>query len=75
MNGIFLGQWKRRLGRRMLIRDCGQTHVAGIAPTRSGKGANMVIPTLLTWPDSICVLDLKGENYQRSAGRRKQMAT
>jgi type IV secretion system protein VirD4 len=73
MNGIFLGQWKRSLGRRVLIRDCGQTHVAGIAPTRSGKGANMVIPTLLTWPDSVCVLDLKGENYQRSAGRRKQM--
>jgi hypothetical protein len=73
MSGIFLGQWKRRLGRRVLIRDCGQTHVTGIAPTRSGKGANMVIPTLLTWPDSVCVLDLKGENYQRSAGRRKQM--
>jgi type IV secretion system protein VirD4 len=73
MSGIFLGQWKRSLGRRVLIRDCGQTHVAGIAPTRSGKGANMVIPTLLTWPDSVCVLDLKGENYQRSAGRRKQM--
>jgi type IV secretion system protein VirD4 len=73
MNGIFLGQWKRSLGRRVLIRDCGQTHVAAIAPTRSGKGANMVIPTLLTWPDSVCVLDLKGENYQRSAGRRKQM--
>jgi type IV secretion system protein VirD4 len=73
MSGIFLGQWKRSLGRRVLIRDCGQTHVAGIAPTRSGKGTGLVIPTCLTWPDSLVALDLKGENFRLTAGRRKQL--
>jgi type IV secretion system protein VirD4 len=33
------------------------------APTRSGKGVGVVIPNLLNWPDSVVVLDIKGENY------------
>ncbi len=36
------------------------------ARTRSGKGAGVVIPTLLSWPHSVIVHDLKGENW---AGR------
>ena len=38
------------------------------APTRSGKGVGIVIPNLLTWPGSVIVLDIKHENYQRTAG-------
>jgi type IV secretion system protein VirD4 len=72
-NGIYLARWHRGFKRWTLIRDCGEGHVAVIAPTRSGKGNGVVIPTCLTWPDSICVLDLKGENFQKTAGRRKQM--
>ena len=40
------------------------------APTRSGKGVGAVIPTLLTWSDSVVALDIKGENYRITAGYR-----
>jgi Type IV secretory system Conjugative DNA transfer len=33
------------------------------APTRSGKGVGLVVPTLLTWPGSCIVHDIKGENW------------
>jgi type IV secretion system protein VirD4 len=71
--GIYLARWSRGFKRWTLIRDCGEGHVAVIAPTRSGKGTGVVIPTCLTWLDSLVVLDLKGEIHQRTAGRRKQM--
>lgn len=40
------------------------THILAFAPTRSGKGVGMVIPTLLTWTESVVVTDIKGENFQ-----------
>ena len=40
------------------------------APTRSGKGVGVVIPNLLNWPDSVVVLDIKGENHAITAGFR-----
>jgi len=43
------------------------------APTRSGKGVGVVVPTLLAWPHSVLVHDLKGENWQLTAGTRKRM--
>ena len=70
---IYLASWPTAFGRRAPLRDRGEGHVATIAPPRSGKGTGVVIPTCLTWPDSLVVLDLKGENYRLSAGRRKQM--
>ena len=48
----------------------GQLSVMLSAPTRSGKGVGVVIPNLLNWPDSIVVLDIKGENYDITAGYR-----
>lgn len=41
----------------------GSEFVMVAAPTRSGKGVAMVIPNLLTYPDSAVVLDVKLENY------------
>ena len=41
-----------------------------IAPTRSGKGVGLVIPSLLTWPGSAIVHDIKGENWDITAGFR-----
>jgi type IV secretion system protein VirD4 len=55
-----------------LLRLPGQQGVAVIARSRSGKGAGIVIPNLLDWPDSesvICV-DPKKENYTVTAGYR-----
>ena len=40
------------------------------APTRSGKGVGLVVPTLLTWPGSAIVHDIKGENWALTAGWR-----
>ncbi len=43
------------------------------APTGAGKGVGVVIPTLLTYPGSVVVLDVKGENYAETARRRHRM--
>jgi type IV secretion system protein VirD4 len=48
----------------------GQQFVYVAAPTRSGKGVGIVIPNLLTYPDSVVVLDIKLENWQMTAGFR-----
>jgi type IV secretion system protein VirD4 len=50
----------------------GQLSVMLSAPTRSGKGVGVVIPNLLNWPDSVVVLDIKGENYDVTAGYRAE---
>jgi len=54
-----------------LLRDGANTHLFAFCPTRSGKGVGMVIPTLLTWKDSVMVNDPKGEAYALTAGFRK----
>lgn len=64
-DGVVLG----RLGDRYL-RHNGPEHVLCFAPTRSGKGVGLVIPTLLTWPSSTIVHDIKGENFQLTSGWR-----
>ena len=67
--GIFLG----RLAGRYLRHD-GPEHVMAFAPTRSGKGVGLVIPTLLSWPGSCVVHDIKGENWQVTAGFRSRFS-
>ncbi len=52
------------------LRHNGPEHVLCFAPTRSGKGVGLVIPSLLTWPGSCIVHDIKGENWQLTAGFR-----
>jgi type IV secretion system protein VirD4 len=64
-SGVILG----RFGSDYL-RHNGPEHVLCFAPTRSGKGVGLVIPTLLTWPESCVVHDIKGENWQLTAGFR-----
>jgi len=67
--GLFLGFWKDSTKQRALY-DAGNTHVFVFAPTRSGKGVGIVIPNLLTWPHSVLVHDIKGENWAATAGYR-----
>jgi len=63
------------LGRfgRDYLRHNGPEHVLCFAPTRSGKGVGLVVPTLLTWPASAIVHDIKGENWDISAGLRARI--
>jgi type IV secretion system protein VirD4 len=72
MVGIYLGAWPT-LARTFYLRDCGPGHVLVFAPTRSGKGVGVVVPTLLNWPYSTLVHDLKGENWHLTARARRRM--
>lgn len=48
----------------------GSEHCIVEAPTRSGKGVGIVIPNLLSWQESVVVLDVKRENWDATAGFR-----
>ncbi|MBV8103393.1 MAG: conjugal transfer protein TraG [Hyphomicrobiales bacterium] len=66
-DGAVLGRW-----RNAYVRHDGPEHVLCFAPTRSGKGVGLVVPTLLTWPGSAIVHDIKGENWMLTAGWRSR---
>jgi type IV secretion system protein VirD4 len=68
-SGVLLGRL-----RRSYLRHDGPEHVMVFAPTRSGKGVGLVIPTLLSWTDSAVVHDIKGENWQLTAGWRSRFS-
>lgn len=57
------------------LRHDGPEHVLCFAPTRSGKGIGLVVPTLLTWPASAIVHDIKGENWELTAGWRARFGS
>jgi type IV secretion system protein VirD4 len=64
-DGVVLGRYDREY-----LRHDGPEHVLCFAPTRSGKGVGLVVPSLLTWPGSAIVHDIKGENWQLTSGFR-----
>lgn len=51
----------------------GPEHILLMAPTRSGKGVNTIIPTGLVWKDSIFFFDPKGELWANTSGYRKNV--
>ena len=57
------------------LRHDGPEHVLAVAPTRSGKGVGLVVPTLLTWPGSAVIHDVKGEIWALTAGWRRSSPT
>lgn len=81
--GVYVGAWLSpappRRGLRLrkpktvpmhyLTHD-GPEHVLAFAPTRSGKGVGLVIPTLLSWRQSAVVHDIKGEAWAVTSGYR-----
>jgi type IV secretion system protein VirD4 len=54
-DGVVLGRYESAY-----LRHDGAEHVLCFAPTRSGKGVGLVVLTLLTWPGSDIVHDIKG---------------
>ncbi len=56
------------------LRHDGPEHVMSFAPTRSGKGVGLVVPTLLSWTGSTVVHDIKGENWTLTAGWRARFS-
>jgi type IV secretion system protein VirD4 len=67
--GVFLGRHDDQY-----LRHEGPEHVLTFAPTRSGKGVGLVVPTLLSWPASAVIHDIKGENWQITAGWRSRFS-
>ncbi|MBB5986530.1 type IV secretory pathway TraG/TraD family ATPase VirD4 [Sphingobium sp. B1D3A] len=67
--GVFLGRLEGRY-----LRHDGPEHVMAFAPTRSGKGVGLVVPTLLSWTGSAVIHDIKGENWQLTAGWRSRFS-
>jgi type IV secretion system protein VirD4 len=68
-SGVFLG-----LQQGTYLRHDGPEHVLAFAPTRSGKGVGLVVPTLLSWLASAVIHDIKGENWQVTAGWRSRFS-
>jgi type IV secretion system protein VirD4 len=64
-DGVVLGRFEQDY-----LRHDGPEHVLCFAPTRSGKGVGLVVPTLLTWPGSCIVHDIKGEDWELTSGFR-----
>ena len=70
-DGVYVGGWvDPESNRFVFLRHSGPEHVLTIAPTRSGKGVGLIIPTLLSWRSSAVVTDLKGELDALTSGQR-----
>lgn len=69
--GVVVGGLRKPFEKVDPLRHNGPEHILCFAPTRSGKGVGLVLPTLLSWTASCLVLDIKGENFALTAGWRK----
>lgn len=70
--GVYIGGWQDpKTKDTHYLRHNGPEHIMAFAPTRSGKGVGLVVPTLLTWKESTIVLDIKGENWALTSGWRQ----
>ncbi|MBN2721481.1 MAG: type IV secretory system conjugative DNA transfer family protein, partial [Campylobacterales bacterium] len=70
--GVYIGAWEnKKTDEIKYLKHNGPEHILAFAPTRSGKGVGLVIPTLLAWEGSCVVLDIKGENWELTSGYRK----
>lgn len=72
--GVYVGAWLDKKGVTRYLRHNGAEHVLCYAPTRSGKGVGLVIPTLLSWEHSAVITDLKGELWELTSGWRQRYA-
>jgi type IV secretion system protein VirD4 len=67
--GVYIGGWfDCKTKTQFYLRHNGPEHLLCFAPTRSGKGVGLILPTLLAWEQSSVVFDIKGENHALTAG-------
>jgi type IV secretion system protein VirD4 len=70
-DGVYIGGWRDPKTEEIhYLLHSGAEPVLLFAPSRSGKGVSAIIPTLCQWRQSVFVYDLKGENWEKSAGFR-----
>lgn len=68
--GAYVGAFEFGPNDIRFLRYDGDGHLGAGAPTRSGKGVGLVLPTLLTEPRSVFVNDVKKENWWLTSGFR-----
>lgn len=77
--GVSLGKaiigTKKKPEEVYLIEKSQNEHVLCYAPSRSGKGVGLVVPSLLLWKDSSITLDPKGENWELTSGWLRKNGT
>jgi type IV secretion system protein VirD4 len=73
-SGVYVGAWLDKKGKLHYLRHNGPEHILCYAPTRSGKGVGLVVPTLLSWGHSAVITDLKGELWALTSGWRQKYA-
>ncbi|MBS0300060.1 MAG: type IV secretory system conjugative DNA transfer family protein, partial [Proteobacteria bacterium] len=73
-DAVYVGGWRDNSGKTHYLKHSGPEHVLCYAPTRSGKGVSLVIPTLLSWTQSAVITDLKGELWALTSGWRQHHA-
>lgn len=74
---VMIGGWqdKKAPGQPIYyLQHSGPEHVMVMAPTRSGKGVGLIVPTLLTWTNSAVIHDIKGELWAMTSGWREKYA-
>ncbi|MBR2216052.1 MAG: type IV secretory system conjugative DNA transfer family protein [Selenomonadaceae bacterium] len=69
-NGVVVGT--NPFTNEIMLHD-GPEHVFLAAPTRSGKGVGIIIPTAITWHNSAFFFDPKQELWIHTAGYRKRV--
>lgn len=67
IDGVILGRTEK--GNTVI--DNLPTHILMIAPSRSGKGVGVILPTLTNWRHSVICFDVKGENFKKTSLFRK----
>ncbi|WP_299821203.1 type IV secretion system ATPase VirD4 [uncultured Jannaschia sp.] len=70
LNGPIYGKVGTPKSRADFLSSRDIPHSITSAPTGSGKTRSVVIPTILVYPGSILVLDLKGELFAKTSRRR-----
>ena len=69
-NGVVCG--RNPYTDKIMLHD-GPEHIFLAAPTRSGKGVGIIIPTGIIWKHSIFFFDPKGELWASTAGFRQKI--
>jgi type IV secretion system protein VirD4 len=73
--GVLLG-WEKAPGRNgsgAAVTYGGDAPLLTCAATGAGKGRGVLIPNALTYPSSLIAVDIKGELYQVTSRRRREM--
>src|SRR5215469_1597417 len=73
-DGVYIGGWRDPATQELhYLIHSGAEPVLLFAPSRSGKGVSAIVPSLCQWRQSVVVYDLKGENWDLTAGFRHKI--